>query len=968
MGLQRIKKAKEGVELYLINGTQSIGIHRDEYDNRVPLWGDINSLLDASNLIKEKKDWESSYRHFTFSFSPEDHLTLMKMDPLERKTKLASMVEDMLRKFYPHRDPLDLISYAEAHEPNPESKAYLKATRKLESRPLHIHLVTSNWDAVTSNKLEQVSSHIDVLNAIQSDICADHGLQDPAYFVDYDRVESHWKYKKVKQEGGSDPKLVKREFSIRDQIALTLINNSVESPADIKKALLASGLVDSVRVTFSKRNGIKVVANITESKRQNDEKVVNMINTNFTELLSPIYDKYYDAFLNGDRDFLKDSFFDITDKVDIYTPEKKAELIKSYNDKLAKTHIFSSTKEGRFRIAGDKSLRETIIDKATKKFLAKESVVYDAEIDTYKRNKNLSNQKYFDDFVEQRESYRQPSSFSQVLEESISDKFKPWKAVAYEFDLGPEQQVPDESFSYRETFRKRNEFGQTFEELTRAQRNFFAVYKKNIHQSIIQDTVVFTDRYNPENHVIHNKQLGVSIIDHTNEECLSVRGYQDSQDKDAAIRIMLETAVAKGWPLEDIEVSGTEEFKSSIERIRAEMMKDETPKMADDDDLDLIVVSSTSGEQLPMKGKPIAVTSQISAIENAAREQINKRNKRNISNNHVLAEAKASFDEDRVKRLIVSTKLNINVQSLTFGKNKKGHITIKETESDKALNIVDFLLKKHGMSLNKIVQLSREELLKSKLVSPDDLEQILTPPFSKKDMSHKEMYISGLNKLYDELQPVHRHKKIIDHILMDTSRTLVLEPIIQSGIVDGTSKDVQDKIDRLFDSKYEFINMYQRFASIAANVEDDYNALKMCIESSVESKLEGENKTAAYEFLEDIFTDLYLNQLNLKNSLSLSDSDAQIELLVSLQHIPNFDEVIDEANEKIKTGYTRKKEPINAAQSELSTLSDDNLDTTEEYKVEPKESKSKLETEREKMFRLGPLYMPPQITLKPRGY
>ncbi|CAH0530746.1 hypothetical protein CTH30272_03088 [Allocatenococcus thiocycli] len=726
MAIIRINKAEEGAAEYLVNGKASMGMHRDEYDRRVHLGGDNNTLLDATNFIKENKGWESSYRHFTLSFSADEHKDLLSMPLEKRQQKMAQMCQLMLQKYFPHRDPADLIYQAEAHEPIGNHKAYSVRTKKMEARLLHIHLIVSNLDPVTQNKLEQISSNEDVLNAIQSDICTTFNLHDPAFVANIQGP--------------------KKGLSLGDKLAKVIVQNRVESPSELKSALIDSGLVDDISVRFSKKNGVYAVAAINKNQRYKNGKVVNLRGERFDELLKPIYDKYYDLFQNAhkdDRSAIKASFFDITEKESIYDPatEKalRDKLIKKYNKK----HILSLTQIGRFQIASDYKLREEIYTDAKSKFIDDESVVFDEKSETYRQQKRLSRQQDFEEFQEFKQSYKGSSKY-----------------------------------------------GQTFEELTRSQRNFFAVYRTNINQSIIKDTKVFDDRYDPRTKVIHSKELALTILDHADEDCLSMRSYQKVNDKDSAIRLMLETAQAKGWALEDIDISGTDDFKENVERVRAQMAQEKVEKIASTLNIQESSFSSLTNESdWLVASKSYGVCSGTFGTETRARARINRRNKGNIHNKDILKRVKENLNEDRVKRLIVSTKLNININNLQFSRNSKDHVVIQvEGESSKALNVVDFLLKKQGMSLDKVVDLSKRELQKSKEVTPDELRQILTPPFEKAEKSQKNIYLDGLRKLHKDKPAKERDQAIISKILYDITVNEIVKPVAQTGKTDESKK------------------------------------------------------------------------------------------------------------------------------------------------------------------------------------
>jgi hypothetical protein len=184
----RVTNKSGGLADYLRKGK---GNTRDDRDVRIPIYGDINAFEQEVAFLAKHRKWSSNYKHITFSLSGNDEKKFAKLNDEEQRLKMQEITFDYLRELFPHRDPIELTTYIEAHQPK------VKYEPNKENL-LHWHAGVSLLDHKTGNRLKAVSNvHIENVARL-SKIAARYGLDDPITFIDFEANKNN---KKLSQKG-----------------------------------------------------------------------------------------------------------------------------------------------------------------------------------------------------------------------------------------------------------------------------------------------------------------------------------------------------------------------------------------------------------------------------------------------------------------------------------------------------------------------------------------------------------------------------------------------------------------------------------------------------------------------------------------------------------------------------------------------------------------------------------------------
>ncbi|WP_210499358.1 hypothetical protein [Vibrio crassostreae] len=571
--LQRITKAKDGAAEYLANGKRSMGMHRSAYDKRVMIeGGDIHLLQQTTKMVNTSyKDWESSYRHFSWSFSPKDEAWVSKMSEAKRSELYDAITKSFLSKMFPHRDREDLIYAAEAHEPIGDVKAFSKRTGKQEARKNHIHCVVSNYDQVTKNKLEMVGG-LDNLNAIQSEVCAEFGLEDPAFSA------------KIKKKEHA-----KKKLNDKEKVLELISMQRPQSMKELRKILMSTGKVKSLRFVnnLGKGNTVPYVVINWNDKVKGARKTARLSDEDSMKLLTPLYLDQKAKLDAMGREFHKehvkhDIFKDDTKVVDNCPPDVCQKLQAKYAKKI-KTEYYSDSAEGREMIAKDPELRAKLMEDAKRKLLNKTPVYYDHDEGVYVQHRKLANQAAFDNYSD-------------------------WRKQAY----------LDRKFS-------------------REQRNFYAVYKRNISKNLIDDFKIFNDKNDEGVLVFHNKAMKMTFCDTgdmiSTRTALSIRPPEEQQ---RAARIMIETALAKGWSLDELEATGSAGFKQVTQDLINDYKAAEELGISIDEYLEnKSAYANIPTESSSIEGKVAELQKMLQKEKASANQQMTGNNKVLIYKEHI---------------------------------------------------------------------------------------------------------------------------------------------------------------------------------------------------------------------------------------------------------------------------------------------------------------------------------------------
>lgn len=355
--LIRIKNKKSGVIDYLINGKVSQGIHRDEYDTRTIVSGDMHQTAAEIQWALANTEWKTTYKHFTAGFSAEEGRRILSLPAAEQKAALEAITLDIIGYHFPHRDPSELIHHCEAHIPKfPHHK-----DEDGKERLPHIHIVVPLRDPKTDSKLVCIPKNDAYMAAIQSEICAKYAdlLTDP--------VVSMLK----NQDQGIERKKLSTNFSEGKQGLIEyLAEVNPASGAELHRALLA---FDGLDQSYSPRLGgsEKAGSRFIEVKLKGVKRSVNIRGNKF-----PAIEKLFNEYrATSDDTALKKSEF-ARFKRDFFTDETKVntgifgKLKASYKDQKLRDSL-NKVSLSREDIYKNEQLRKSIIEENRQKFLAK---------------------------------------------------------------------------------------------------------------------------------------------------------------------------------------------------------------------------------------------------------------------------------------------------------------------------------------------------------------------------------------------------------------------------------------------------------------------------------------------------------------------------------------------------------------------------------------------------------------------
>lgn len=221
------------VARYLRDGQkQGREIHRDQYDERVILAGDLDA---AEQLIDSIPDGREKYISIVASFmEPTSELSN------ERLQEVTQRYQDFL---FSASQPGEYYFYAEAHLPK-EPTFIDESTGEVRPRYVHIHMLVPKVNLLTGgdlNPLGMVKHNERYLDAIQESINNEFGFVSPK-----DR-------RRLKHESKADIlSRIKGDFfegsnkEIKNKIVAAIIDRKIENYDDYKKMLTEFGTTRTV--------------------------------------------------------------------------------------------------------------------------------------------------------------------------------------------------------------------------------------------------------------------------------------------------------------------------------------------------------------------------------------------------------------------------------------------------------------------------------------------------------------------------------------------------------------------------------------------------------------------------------------------------------------------------------------------------------------------------------------------------
>lgn len=112
----------------------------------------------------------------------------------------------------------------------------------------------------------------------------------------------------------------------------------------------------------------------------------------------------------------------------------------------------------------------------------------------------------------------------------------------------------DDHFNYEKTHQRYESF---YDKYTTEQRRFFVMYRDNIAEHLVSGFNLFD---NQSNKYLVNNRKSIKIYDKPNQITLELP--ESKQDRLDAIRLSFRMAESKGWDINHLEVTGSEEFRN----------------------------------------------------------------------------------------------------------------------------------------------------------------------------------------------------------------------------------------------------------------------------------------------------------------------------------------------------------------------------------------------------------------------
>lgn len=240
-----VSSGKSGLANYLENGKkQGRDFHRDEIDQRVPLYGDLKywaaevESLDATG---------NQYDHFTLSFS-EDYI------PDEMLQKAVEEFREHLFAAWPESERYRIPFYAEAHRPKIQTYTNSQ-TGEIFERKTHIHIGVGRHDLLTGKHVQltgylgqEANDNFKYLDAFQEAFNARHGLSSPKLSP---RITPENAIDILARYTGQVPNALgtfnERKADIETRIQKSVIDQEVTNWKDFEKLLKQFGEVSKVR-------------------------------------------------------------------------------------------------------------------------------------------------------------------------------------------------------------------------------------------------------------------------------------------------------------------------------------------------------------------------------------------------------------------------------------------------------------------------------------------------------------------------------------------------------------------------------------------------------------------------------------------------------------------------------------------------------------------------------------------------
>lgn len=501
-----------GIGDYLVNGrVRTTGVHRDEYDTRVPIHGSLEAIeRDANWIAKYRSKWDGAYKHITISYDESDVKKYSEMPTSEQDEMHKAIVDEVLRANVPHRDLDELNYYAEMHIP---TRKHMLDDNGQRRKP-HLHVAVSLLDHKTQKKLEFYNPNdLSYHSAVQSEINARYGFLDPVTVMERNAEQQIDRVTPVKGKSTS--------HKVRQALIKYLQTCKPKSGAELTKALMdfehiapVSSPITPVATKGTKGNRyLKIKINRKKDRGRRGEWRSLNVRGEGLEFLEYLYDKYRvdssneavvdESVRKFKREFMSDTSSPFSNNLltSVFSDKIEPKLSAKSRRKRVDSELNSGS-NFRVDLRDNHEYRRNLIDEKRKKFLSKSP------------NRSTKERK----------------------EQARRNK----------------QLAIDESRRF-------------IRELTRQQRQFYCIYKTNIDKDFVEDGKFFKPRENPDQNHFYSKRWGCYIIDH-GDMITADTSSKSPLDKIAAL--MVQQGLAKGWALESIQATegSSDEFRAAVAR------------------------------------------------------------------------------------------------------------------------------------------------------------------------------------------------------------------------------------------------------------------------------------------------------------------------------------------------------------------------------------------------------------------
>ncbi len=538
--LIRIKGGTRGIKEYLETGQKKDrDFNRQELDERLILDGNLNVTNKLINSINKSEN----YMHITLAFK-EDFISkdVLKNITKEFKEFVSSAYQNDEFNFY-----------AEAHLPR--LKSYVDKNANTVERKPHIHIVIPKLNLISGNLLRPFGfekNNLHFINAFQEFINTKYNLQSP--------------------------KLNRKIFNNNHEIISRLKADIFEGANKDKRERILKDIIDNNISNYDDFKGY--LKTIGELKVRNENKPTEYLNIKFDDMPKGINLKDYvfsKEFLNLSYD-KKIEFLNI-DKNNEYLEQSQSsnevqnehlELLKEWHNMRAKEVKYLDWTDLKNKGYKDLSYEDklTYLESKEQKFYNKYSYKLAVEpIQNSINQKELSNGRESSEYDTQRNIYANLSKSADNIKTAKSNnrvissraRRKRWQfiraiATSIEAISGENRQNRQEN-QLINTFQNKlfKDFYST--ELPISLKHFYIKqYNQNKDEPLT---------------VIGNKKKDIKIIDKGSRIIAKGSNLQDQA------KLMLEIAFAKGWDLEKIKISGSDEFKSIAQKLIDEKIKEQ---------------------------------------------------------------------------------------------------------------------------------------------------------------------------------------------------------------------------------------------------------------------------------------------------------------------------------------------------------------------------------------------------------